>query len=215
MHTLRIILLTVMLMSWAPLSAQAERIVLFLGDSLTAGLGVEAEESYPQLLGAMLTRDGITDVRIINGGISGSTSAGASARLQWYGKMHPSVLFLALGANDGLRGLTIKEMEKNLAAVIVAAQMQGMTVILAGMELPPNYGDAYTGAFRQMYRDLAVRYQIPLIPFLLEGVGGVAALNQADGIHPNAEGHRQIARHVYPLLKQQLLATTPDTVPKP
>src|SRR5690349_4701 len=91
----------VFVVSLLPVSAQAQRVVLFLGDSLTAGLGVEPEESYPQLLGAMLSRDGITDVRIVNGGISGSTSASAVARLKWYGKIHPSVLFLALGANDG------------------------------------------------------------------------------------------------------------------
>ena len=204
MSQFRVILLVFLLMHCVPLSALAERVVLFLGDSLTAGLGVEPEESYPQLLGAMLIRDGITDVRIVNGGISGSTSASAMARLKWYGKLHPSVLFLALGANDGLRGLTIEEMAKNLAAVISTAQAQGMSVILAGMELPPNYGDAYTGAFRKVYRDLAARYEIELIPFLLEGVGGVAALNQADGIHPNREGHRKIALQVYPLLKQHL-----------
>lgn len=207
MNVVRIILLAFLAMGCSPFSAQAERAVLFLGDSLTAGLGVEPEESYPQLLGAMLARDGIADVRIVNGGISGSTSASALARLKWYDKMHPSVLFLALGANDGLRGLTIEEMEKNLAEVITFAKAQGMTVILAGMELPPNYGDAYTGAFRQVYRDLAARYKIKLIPFLLEGIGGVTSLNQADGIHPNAEGHRKIALHVYPLLKQHLLAT--------
>ncbi len=205
MIILRILLLFVLCCT--PLSVRAERVVLFLGDSLTAGLGVEAEEAYPQRLGALLVRDGITDVRIVNGGLSGSTSASAMARLKWYGKIHPSVLFLALGANDGLRGLTVEEMEKNLAEVISSAQAQGMTVILAGMELPPNYGDAYTGAFRAVYRDLAARYNIALIPFLLEGVGGVVALNQADGIHPNAEGHRTIALHAYPILKQHLLTT--------
>jgi len=207
MHRVRILLLVFFLMICSPLSVRAERVVLFLGDSLTAGLGVEADESYPQLLGALLARDGIQDVRIVNGGLSGSTSASALARLKWYGKIRPSVLFLALGANDGLRGLTIEEMEKNLAEVIAFAKARGMTVILAGMELPPNYGDAYTGAFRAVYRDLAARYGVELIPFLLEGVGGVAALNQADGIHPNAEGHRRIALHVYPVLKQHLLMT--------
>jgi acyl-CoA thioesterase-1 len=204
MRQVRIIVWVLFITGCFSCSAQAERVVLFLGDSLTAGLGVESEESYPQLLGAMLVRDGITDVRIVNGGISGSTSASAMARLKWYGKLHPSVLFLALGSNDGLRGLTIQEMEKNLAEVISAAQAQGMSVILAGMELPPNYGDAYTGAFRQVYRDLTTRYEIELIPFLLEGVGGVAAFNQADGIHPNGEGHHKIALQVYPLLKQHL-----------
>jgi len=208
MGRLQIIVCFFFVLVCLPGSARAERVVLFLGDSLTAGQGVQAAEAYPQLLGALLARDGMVDVRIVNGSISGSTSASAPARLQWYrGKIRPSVLFLALGANDGLRGLTIEEMDKNLASVIAAAQAQGMTVILAGMELPPNYGDDFTAAFRQVYRELAARFRVELIPFLLEGVGGVAALNQADGIHPNAEGHRLIARHVYPVLKRHLLET--------
>jgi len=210
MSVLRLLLLMLCLIVCPAQAAPAQRVVLFLGDSLTAGLGVEPEEAYPRLLGEMLTADGITDVRVVNGGLSGSTSASALARLQWYDKIHPSVLFLALGANDGLRGLTIEEIEKNLGGVIVAARERGMSVILAGMELPPNYGDDYTGRFRQVYRDLAARYHLTLIPFLLEGVGGVAALNQADGIHPNAEGHRRIAGHVYPVLKRHL-----ETIPAP
>ena len=183
--------------------------VLFLGDSLTAGLGVEPEEAYPHLLGAMLARDGMDGVRVINGGISGSTSASAPARLRWYARVKPEVLFLALGANDGLRGLSVSELEQNLETVIVQAKKQGMRVLLAGMELPPNYGEGYTAEFRQVYRDLADRHGLPLLPFLLEGVGGVAELNQADGIHPNAEGHRRIAAHVYPFLRDQLGASVP------
>lgn len=178
--------------------------VLFLGDSLTAGLGVEPEEAYSHLLGAMLARNGMDGVRVINGGISGSTSASAPARLRWYAQVKPEVLFLALGANDGLRGLSVSELEQNLEAVIVQAKKQGMRVLLAGMELPPNYGEGYTAEFRQVYRDLADRHGLPLLPFLLEGVGGVAKLNQADGIHPNAEGHRRIAAHVYPFLRDQI-----------
>lgn len=205
MNRWQCILCVFFVLACQPGAARAERVVLFLGDSLTAGQGVEAAEAYPQLLGALLARDGMADLRIVNGSISGSTSASGLSRLQWYrGKIRPAVLFLALGANDGLRGLTIEEMAKNLAAVIASAQAEGMTVILAGMELPPNYGDDFTTAFRQVYRDLATRFRVELIPFLLEGVGGVAALNQADGIHPNAEGHRVIARHVYPVLKRQL-----------
>jgi acyl-CoA thioesterase-1 len=183
--------------------------VLFLGDSLTAGLGVEPEEAYPHLLGAMLARDGMDGVRVINGGISGSTSASAPARLRWYARVKPEVLFLALGANDGLRGLSVSELEQNLETVIVQAKDQGMRVLLAGMELPPNYGEGYTAEFRQVYRDLADRHGLPLLPFLLEGVGGVAELNQADAIHPNAEGHRRIAAHVYPFLRDQLRAAAP------
>jgi acyl-CoA thioesterase-1 len=210
MPALRLLLLLLFVTGYPLQDALAERVVLFLGDSLTAGLGVEPEEAYPRLLGALLTKDGVADVRIVNGGVSGSTSASALSRLQWYDKIRPSVLFLALGANDGLRGLTVEEMGNNLAEVIDAARKRGMSVILAGMELPPNYGDEYTGSFRQVYRDLANRYGLTLIPFLLEGVGGVAGLNQADGIHPNAEGHRQIARHVYPVLKAHLDSMSPQ-----
>ena len=210
MPALRLLLLLIFVTGYPVQDALAERVVLFLGDSLTAGLGVEPEEAYPRLLGEMLTKDGVADVRIVNGGVSGSTSASALSRLQWYDKIRPSVLFLALGANDGLRGLTVEEMGNNLAEVIDAARKRGMSVLLAGMELPPNYGDEYTGSFRQVYRDLANRYGLTLIPFLLEGVGGVAGLNQADGIHPNAEGHRHIARHVYPVLKAHLDSMRPQ-----
>ena len=210
MPALRLLLLLFFVTGYPLQDALAERVVLFLGDSLTAGLGVEPDEAYPRLLGALLTKDGVADVRIVNGGVSGSTSASALSRLQWYDKIKPSVLFLALGANDGLRGLTVEEMGNNLAEVIDAARKRGMSIILAGMELPPNYGDEYTGSFRQVYRDLASRYGLTLIPFLLEGVGGVAGLNQADGIHPNAEGHRQIARHVYPVLKAHLDSMSPQ-----
>lgn len=208
--------LFVIVLTWCSAhTALAESVVLFLGDSLTAGLGVEAEEAYPRLLGEMLRKDGVSGFRIVNGGISGSTSASALSRLQWYDRIKPSVLFLALGANDGLRGLTIEEMHRNLMAVIVAAKERGMSILLAGMELPPNYGDQYTDSFRQVYRDLAHQYQLDLIPFLLEGVGGIAALNQADGIHPNAEGHRHIARHVYPILKQHLEQLSPSNGNRP
>jgi len=205
MSTVRCLLLMLVLTASPAQAAQAEQVILFLGDSLTAGLGVEPEQAYPRLLGDMLIKEGMTGVRIVNGGLSGSTSASALSRLQWYDKkIRPSLLFLALGANDGLRGLTLAEMEKNLTEVINAARERGMHIILAGMELPPNYGDEYTGRFRQVYRGLAARYGITLIPFLLEGVGGVAGLNQADGIHPNAEGHQHIARHVYPVLRRSL-----------
>lgn len=208
-------LLAIVLLFACPQAALAERVVLFLGDSLTAGLGVEPDEAYPRLLGEKLNNDGLTGFRLVNGGISGSTSASALSRLQWYDRIRPSVLFLALGANDGLRGLTIEEMRRNLSTVIAAAKKRGMSVILAGMELPPNYGNQYTDSFRQVYRDLANEYQLDLIPFLLEGVGGVTALNQADGIHPNAEGHRRIARHVYPHLKQHLIHLPPPGMNQP
>ena len=133
-------LLAIVLLFACPQAALAERVVLFLGDSLTAGLGVEPDEAYPRLLGEKLNNDGLTGFRLVNGGISGSTSASALSRLQWYDRIRPSVLFLALGANDGLRGLTIEEMRRNLSTVIAAAKKRGMSVILAGMELPPMLG---------------------------------------------------------------------------
>jgi acyl-CoA thioesterase-1 len=204
MRVVSLLLLMMMVLARPVHAAQAERVVLFLGDSLTAGQGVEPEEAYPRLLGEMLASDGIANVRVVNGGVSGSTTASGLSRLRWYDKIHPSVLFLALGANDGLRGLAVAEMEKNLSETIAAAKERGMGVILAGMELPPNYGPDYVDAFRRMYRQLAAQHGATLLPFLVEGVGGVAALNQADGIHPNAEGHRRIARHVYPVLKGYL-----------
>ena len=185
------------------LPARAEQTILFLGDSLTAGLGVEPEEAFPHVLGALLAADGV-HVRIVNGGQSGSTSASALSRLNWHARAQPDILFLALGANDGLRGLTIEQMTRNLDVVITAARERGIRVLLAGMELPPNYGDEYINAFRQAFSDLAARHGVPLLPFLLEGVGGVADLNQADGIHPNAAGHRRIAQHVLPFLKNHL-----------
>ncbi|MDY0390085.1 arylesterase [Desulfobulbus oligotrophicus] len=206
---LRWSLAALLLVCFSPCAVLAEQVILFLGDSLTAGLGVETDEAYPHLLGEMLQKDGITDFRIVNAGISGSTSASALSRLQWYAKIKPTVLFLALGANDGLRGVNIEETQHNLAAAIAAAQAQEMSILLAGMELPPNYGKQYTDDFRRMYRELATRYQLDFIPFLLEGVGGVPSLNQVDGIHPNVEGHRIIARHVYPTLRQHLQQLPP------
>ncbi|MEX1303354.1 MAG: arylesterase [Desulfotignum sp.] len=178
--------------------------VLFLGDSLTAGLGVQKDQAYPALVGELLRQQGRTDVKIINGGISGATTAGAASRLKWHLKAAPHVLVLALGANDGLRGLPLETMAKNLDDAIALALENNLCVILAGMEIPPNYGPDYTRRFSQTFRDLAGKYGIPLIPFLLENVGGVRNMNQADGVHPNAAGHRQIARTVLPWLLECL-----------
>ncbi len=179
-------------------SVRAETTLLFLGDSLTAGFGLEREESFPSLVSTMLQEKGYKDVRIINGGISGSTSASALSRLKWYKKVGPDILFLALGANDGLRGLSIKAMEKNLDQTIETALDSGMTVILAGMEIPPNYGPDYTRKFREVFPSLAKKHDILLMPFLLREVAGIEKYNQADGIHPNAEGCRIVAANVFP-----------------
>jgi len=178
--------------------------VLFLGDSLTAGLGVDKDQAYPAVVRDLLTQKGRTDVTIINGGISGATTAGAASRLTWHLAAGPHVLVLALGANDGLRGLSLENMADNLDDTIALALENSLCVILAGMEIPPNYGPDYTRQFRETFKDLAEKHQIRLIPFLLDKVGGVASMNQADRIHPNAAGHQQIARTVLPYILECL-----------
>lgn len=178
--------------------------ILFLGDSITAGYGVAQEEAYPALLGQKLESFGIHHVEIINGSISGSTTASALSRLQWFRKASPDVLVLALGANDGLRGLSVEDMEENLGKAISFAKNSNMDVILAGMQIPPNYGPEYAENFKQVFIRLADVHGIVLIPFLLEGVGGRADMNQPDGIHPNREGHQQIAKIVFPFILKQI-----------
>jgi len=178
--------------------------VLFIGDSLTAGLGVLPEQAYPALIQERLNQSKNSRVKVINGGISGSTSAGAYSRLKWYLRVRPDVLVLALGANDGLRGLPVAQMKTNLARAISLAKKSNIKVILCGMEVPPNYGPVYARDFGQVYPELAREFQISLVPFLLEGVGGQARLNQADGIHPTPEGHKIIARTVLPYILEQL-----------
>ena len=186
----------------ATVTAAKPRIV-FLGDSLTAGLGLSADKSFPSVLGTKLKDKGL-DYEIINAGVSGDTSAGGLRRLDWSLEGDVRVLILALGANDGLRGLPIGDLEKNLAAVLDRAKERRIPVILAGMEAPPNNGIDYTTAFRKVYVDLAKRYQVRFIPFLLQGVAGDASLNQADGIHPNVRGAEIVADLVWKELEPVL-----------
>ncbi len=179
--------------------------IVALGDSLTAGYGLDISQSYPALLQKRLDEKGYR-YEVINAGISGDTSAGGLSRLEWALQGNVRFLILELGANDGLRGLPVAEMKKNLAQIIEQAQSKNVTVILAGMEAPPNYGEDYTRQFRQAFRDLARHYNVKLIPFFLQGVAGLASLNQADGIHPNLEGTRIVMENVWrvlePLLEQ-------------
>jgi acyl-CoA thioesterase I len=183
-------------------STDAPRIVI-LGDSLTAGLGLQKEQSYPSLLQAHLDREGY-QYEVVNAGVSGDTSAGGLRRLDWSLEGNVRVLVIELGANDGLRGLPVEQMRSNLAEIIERAQKRDITVILTGMEAPPNYGPEYTSAFRSVYRDLAKQYDVAFIPFLLEGVAGQSRLNIADGIHPNPEGARIVERTVWRALEPAL-----------
>lgn len=185
----------------APTSTRAR--VVFLGDSLTAGLGLEASQSFPALIGQRLAREGY-DFEIVNAGVSGDTSAGGLRRLDWSLDGDVKVLVVALGANDGLRGLSPAEMKKNLNAVLERAAAKGVTVVLAGMEAPPNFGAEYTRQFRGVYAELAQQHSVRFIPFLLLGVAGDASLNQADGIHPNARGAQLVADLVWSALEPVL-----------
>ena len=180
-----------------------EHVIVALGDSLTAGLGVGADEAYPALLEARLRRDGFT-YRVVNAGVSGDTSAGGLRRIDWALRLSPAVVIVALGANDGLRGQPPDALRGNLTRIIERAQAAGAHVLLAGMRVPPNYGDDYARAFARVYPAVAKATGVPLAPFLLDGVAGNPRLNQADGIHPTAEGQHRIAEVLWPYLKPLL-----------
>ena len=174
--------------------------IVVLGDSLTAGLGLSPDDAYPSLLQRKVDTAGVKYL-IVNAGVSGDTSAGGLSRLDWALGGDVRILVVALGGNDGLRGLPVQELEHNLAAIIERAQARHVRVILAGMEAPPNFGDGYLLAFRQVYAGLAATYHVPFIPFLLQGVAGIDALNQRDGIHPTAAGARIVADNVWAALR--------------
>ena len=181
----------------------AQTLIVALGDSLTEGFGVSREEAYPHLVEQELIRKGYS-VRIVNAGISGSPSASAPSRMQWFLRVKPDIVILALGGNDGLRGLSLKHMKKNLGEAIKLAISKNIKVLLAGMQIPLNYGQDYTKSFKSTFYELAEKYDLPLIPFLLKDVGNVPILNLPDGIHPNPEGHKIISQtvieHLEPLL---------------
>ena len=186
----------------APRAAARPRIV-FLGDSLTAGLGLPREQSVPSLIQQRLDEEDY-DYEVINAGVSGDTSAGGLSRLDWSLEGDVRVLVIELGANDGLRGLPVAAMKKNLSTIIERAKQRGIAVLLTGMEAPPNYGAAYTSEFRQVFRDLAREHDIAFMPFFLDGVAGISDLNQGDGIHPNLDGARVVERALWKALEPLL-----------
>ena len=177
--------------------------IVCLGDSLTAGLGLVEMQSYPSLLQQKVNEDGY-EFEVVNAGVSGDTSAGGLRRLDWALQENVRVLIVALGANDGLRGLSVSDMKENLSKIIETAQGRNVLVILAGMEAPPNYGTEYAASFRQAYREIALHYRVLFLPFLLDKVAGVASLNQSDGIHPNPQGAAIVADNVWAVLKPLL-----------
>ena len=177
--------------------------VVALGDSLTAGLGLPPEQAWPALVQRRIDEAGL-DVEVVNAGVSGDTTAGGVRRLDWALDGDVRVLILELGANDGLRGLPVDQMQDNLSTMIETAKRRNITVLLCGMEAPPNFGPQYTREFRQAFRDLADEHDVAFLPFFLDGVAGDAALNQADGIHPNEIGTRRVADLVWQALQPLL-----------
>jgi len=187
----------------APATAQGERVIVAFGDSLTAGYGVAPEESYPSLLGARLRAERLP-YRVVNAGVSGDTTAGGLRRVDWALKLKPEIALVELGANDALRGQDLEMTRANLDAIVARFEAGGTRVLLLGMRLPPNYGGRYATAFEKVYADVARDRKVPLMPFFLDGVGAVGRLNQADGIHPTAEGYRIIVERLWPYLKPLL-----------
>jgi len=185
-------------------------VVLVLGTSLSAGLGLDPDEAYPARVQEKVDSAGLR-WRVANGGVSGETSAGALRRLEWILQHNMKVLVVETGANDGLRGLDPDSTRANLEAIVRRARAYdpGIRIVLAGMEAPPNLGADYTARFRGIYRDVARRERLALIPFILEGVGGVDSLNQGDGIHPNEVGARIVAVNVWRVLEQVLRTSAP------
>jgi acyl-CoA thioesterase I len=183
--------------------AAGEPVIVVLGDSLTAGFGLLPDEAYPTLLEQRLRREGFT-YRVVNAGVSGDTTAGGLRRVDWVLRAQPAIVIVALGANDGLRRQSVTAMRDNLLEIVRRVRAAGATVLLAGMRVPPNYGADYGRAFAAAFSDVARTTGVPLAPFLLDGVGGNPHLNQADGLHPTAEGQKIIADTLWPHLKPLL-----------
>lgn len=177
--------------------------ILFLGDSLSEGQGVDEEQSFPRLVEKSL-RDRKHDVIVTNGGVSGSTSASGVTRLKWHLKKKTDILVLELGANDGLRGIKLTETKKNLEEIIRYAKIKKVKVLLLGLLMPPNYGKKYTEEFEQMYKKIATAEKVAFLPFLLNDVAGKSELNLPDGIHPNPKGHEIVAKIVTDFVEKHL-----------
>jgi len=182
-----------------------EKTILFFGDSITAGYGVGKDQAFPALIQEKIDSLGL-NYEVINGGLSGETSAGGLRRIDWMLQREIDIMILELGGNDGLRGIDLETTKENLQKIIDKTQQKypQVKIILAGMQVPPNLGTDYTKQFRSIYPELARQNNLPLIPFILEGVGGVEELNLPDGIHPTAEGHKIIAETVWNELLKHL-----------
>lgn len=179
-----------------------EKIILFFGNSLTAGYGIEQDMAFPGLVQNRLDSLG-KSYKVINGGLSGETTAGGVGRIDWFLEDEPAIFILELGGNDGLRGIQLSETKKNLELIIekVRSKYPETKIILAGMQIPPNMGPEYSQEFQAIYPDVAKEKNVTLIPFLLQNVGGIKELNLPDGIHPTEEGHKLVLENVWEYLK--------------
>lgn len=181
----------------------AAKKIVFFGDSLTAGYGLDdINEAFPGLIQDKIKALGL-DYSIVNSGVSGETTSGGKNRIDWVLNEEPTIFILELGANDGLRGVPLDQSKANLQTIIdaVKSKYPETIIVLAGMQIPPNMGEAYTTEFKNMFPDLAKKNDLYLIPFLLEDVGGIADLNQSDGIHPTKKGHKILAKNVWDVLE--------------
>jgi len=198
-----LVLITVLFASWSAPADAREIKVLALGDSLTAGYGLPKSEGFTEQLQAALRVEG-RDVRVINAGVSGDTSAGGRARLDWAMADKPDAVILELGANDGLRGIDPKVTRENLEAILARFGEMKLPVLFAGMLAPPNLGPEYGAEYEAVYRDLSARHDVIFYPFFLDGVAGKPALNQRDGIHPTKDGVAVIVEHILPAVREML-----------
>ena len=189
-----------------------EKTILVLGDSITAGYGLDPSQAYPALLQKKIAQLGL-DYDVVNAGVSGETSAGGLRRISWLLRRPMDVLIVALGGNDGLRGVAPSETKRNLSRIIERAREENpeLKIILAGMQMPQNMGEEYTTAFKNLYPEIAEEKNVALVPFLLEGVGANPDMNQPDMIHPNEQGQAQVAENVWPVLADVLEVNAPPT----
>ncbi len=193
----------------APDSADTRPVIVFLGTSLTVGLGLDPLQAYPALIQQKLDSAGLA-YRVVNAGVSGETSSDARARLAWLLRMDPAVLVVETGANDGLRGLSVEALRANLDTILTVAQRHAPPprLVVIGMQAPPNLGPRYTEAFREVFPEQAKKHDAALVPFLLDGVGGVDSLNQGDGIHPTGAGQKVLAENVWRVLEEVVRRTS-------
>jgi len=199
--------LVLFLFVFVPTVGGSSPVILAFGNSLTAGFGVPDNESYPSRLQNILIQNGYPH-KVINAGVSGDTTAGGLRRIKWLMKHTPEVVILELGANDGLRGLSIKAMEFNLDKIIGVCEEYGAKVLLTGMKVPPNYGEEYTVEFEKVFTRLAEKYDLSLVPFFLEGVAGVREHTQSDGIHPLGSGYSIVVQTIWKYLKPLIDASS-------